>query len=134
VSWPLEPPLRFAFRYLGQRVGDGQCVALADEWLREGYAVGPVYANAVDWAGPKLAALPGWLWVENGPTNYPAAGNVVVWKAYAGHGIGPYGHVAVCQAACAMVLLSVDQNWPTDAPVSLTLHDFAGVAGWWAAP
>lgn len=126
-----ESALSFAFRYLGQRVGDGQCVALCNEWLREGYGLPPVWANAVDWA----AARPrGFAWVDNGPTNYPSSGAIVVWRAYAGHGIGPYGHVAVCLSACSWVLLSVDQNWPTGSQISLTLHDYVGVAGWLIGP
>lgn len=122
-----ETSLAFAFRYIGQFVGDGQCVALCNEWLRERYGLGPVWANAVDWAAARPQGLE---WVDNSPTNYPPAGAVMVWKAYAGHGIGPFGHVAVCLAACSMVLLTVDQNWPAGSPVALVLHDYLGVAGW----
>jgi hypothetical protein len=97
-------------------------------WLvARGYA--EVRANAVDWAGP--ARVAGWHWVANTPNNYPAPGDVVVWRANVAQlGIGSYGHVAVVVSADQFALVVLQQDWPVGAPVALGAQSYVGVAGW----
>lgn len=125
----LESPLAFAYHYAGRYLGDGQCVALVNQWLTEGLGKQAVFLNAVDWA---RAEIPGMTAVLNGPTNFPASGDIVVWHAFSPNGIGPYGHVAVCLAADSMHLVSLDQNWGLPQSVRPVIHDFGGVALWHA--
>jgi hypothetical protein len=104
----------------------GECVDLANLWLLAN-GVPAVRANAADWA----RALAGLGWTRNGPDNFPRQGDIVVWRADVfAHGIGPFGHIAVCLVATPNKLLTVDQDWPVGAPVALTIHDYVGVAGW----
>jgi len=121
--------------YPGRRVTasggiGGQCVDWANVYVMARGAR-PVRRDAAQWAWP--GALAGWSWVENGPDNHPALGDVVVWRPNVPQlSIGPYGHVAVVVAADRMILLTMDQDWPVGSPVALTWHNYAGVAGWWA--
>lgn len=124
--------LEFAAAHLGRRVAapggiGGQCVDLANLWLIS-TGGSAVRANAADW--PRHA-IPGWRWVGNAPANSPPAGAIVVWKANVPVlSVGPYAHIAVAIAADAWTLVTLDQDWPRDAPVALVVHDYTGVAGW----
>lgn len=110
----------------------GQCVDLVNLYVMARGAP-PLRRNAVDWALP--GALLRWSWEPNGPSNFPGAGAVVVWKGnVTAVGTGPYGHIAVVLAADAMTLLSLDQGWPPGAPVGLVWHSYRGVSGWWTPP
>lgn len=125
-------PLDFAWKHIGDVVTapnglGGQCVDLANLWLLEAYGLPHVYADAVNW---RLAHIPGWHWVQNGPTNYPPPGALVVWGPNAPWGIGQAGHIALVLAADANHILTLDQNWPEHAPTSVHLHDYRGVLGW----
>jgi hypothetical protein len=110
----------------------GQCVDLTNVYvMAQGKPA--VRRNAVAWAA--AGAIPGWLWVPNGPRNYPPLGAVVVWKGnVTAIGTGPYGHVAVVMAADPVALLTLDQDWPEGSPVALVWHGYEGVAGWWQQP
>lgn len=124
--------LSFASGTLGHRVTSpgglgGQCVDLVDLYLLQELGKPQVQLNAVDWVGIQI---PGMEWVKNEPNNYPPIGAIVVWGRYAPHAIGVYGHVAVALVADGLYLVSLDQNWPEGAPVSLRMHDYGGVLGW----
>lgn len=126
--------LEFAAAHQGRRVTapggiGGQCVDVANLWLA---ACGgsPVRANAADWPDH---AIPGWVWVPNDPHNAPPPGAIVVWYGNVpAMGIGPYGHIAVALAADMWTLVTLDQDWPPDAPVQLVVHGYTGVHGWFA--
>lgn len=110
----------------------GQCVDIVNVYV-SARGLPLVRLNAADWARP--GTLPGWRWVPNGPANYPALGDVVVWsRDVPALGIGPYGHIAVAMAGDPDRLLSLDQDWPVGSPVALTWHTYKGVAGWWTPP
>lgn len=128
--------LDFILNNLGHRLTaagglGGQCVDGVNVYLHDVFATGPIYANAVDWVH---AALPGWAWVPNGPTNFPPYGAIVVWGPAPQVGVSVFGHVAVALRADAQVLLSVDQHWPEGAPLSVVAHTYPGVRGWWVPP
>jgi hypothetical protein len=109
------------------RGDDASCVDLVNDRLAD-LGLPPVRGNAVDVAGQRVG---GHVWVANNPTNWPSAGDLVVWnRNVTVRGIGEYGHVAIAVAADAMVLLTLDQNWPAGAPAGLIVHDYVGVAGW----
>jgi CHAP domain len=107
----------------------GECVDWSNLYLVEVRGQAAVQANAVDWAGKTIAGM---TWVPNSATNYPKAGAIVVWHSNAGEGIGANGHIAVVLDADAMHLVTCDQNWPEGAPVSVILHPYPGVAGWFS--
>lgn len=127
--------LEFAAARLGKTVQSpgglgGECVDLVELWLM---ARGRprVAGNAVDLL---RNAPPVYKRVENSADNFPSAGDVVVWGQSKAAGTGVYGHCAVCVHADSMWLLTLDQNWPEHAPVSLVLHTYAGVLGWLQSP
>src|SRR5581483_9019661 len=106
--------LRFVSRHQGQRVTapgglGGQCVDLANLYLVDVWAKPEIHANAVDW---QSARIQGMVWEPNAPANHPNRGDIVVWRQYAPHGIGIFGHIAVCLTADGMDLITFDQNWP----------------------
>lgn len=105
----------------------GQCVDLTNLYLVEVWAKAEIHANAVDW---QHAAIGGMTWERNAPANHPPPGAIVVWGPYPPHGIGVFGHIAVCLTADSMDLITFDQNWPDGAPCRFTLHDYGGVVGW----
>lgn len=65
--------------------------------------------------------------INNGSTNYPQRGDVVIWKEYPGN---PYGHVGVADTADANSFVSYDQNWPVGSPVHPQPHNYDHVLGW----
>jgi hypothetical protein len=110
----------------------GQCVDLCNVYIMA-RGKPAVRRNALDWAA--AGAIAGWTWVPNSPTNHPALGDVVVWRANVpAVGVGQYGHVALCLAADPMAILTLDQDWPAGAAVGVVWHRYDGVAGWWVAP
>lgn len=105
----------------------GQCVDLANLWVVEELHAEPLRLNARDWA---TAIVPASVWTPNSATNFPAPGDIVVWRPYPPLDIGVFGHIAVCLLADALRLITIDQDWPIGAPVKLTVHSYQGVAGW----
>ena len=105
----------------------GQCVDLANEYLIEERHQPKVWADAAQW---RFATIPGMVWVQNTPTNYPSIGSLVVWGMYQPHEIGPAGHIAVVLVADPMELCKFDQNWPEGTPCEMQIHDYGGVLGW----
>lgn len=102
----------------------GQCVGLIELWYeRNGLPAVP--GNAKD----LLADADGKVFraTINGPVNYPAPGDVVVWGATWGSG---YGHCAVVLAANSNRLVVFEQNDPEGAPCLVATHGYGGVLGW----
>lgn len=125
-------PLDFAWKHVGDVLTapgglGGECVDLANLWLLEAFRLPHVFANAKDW---EFAAIKGFSWVRNTPTNVPSAGDLVVWGPEPAWGIGANGHIALCLVADVNHLLSLDQNWPEKSPVAVKFHDYRGVLGW----
>lgn len=128
--------LHFLLSHLHQRVQapggiGGQCVDVCNLYLLQVWAQPPVRANAIDWRAAKVA---GWQWVENGPTNYPPQGAIVVWCEDAAVGTGPYGDVAIAIDADAQEMLVYGQNWPEGAGCEFRANTFQGVSGWLMPP
>lgn len=105
----------------------GQCVDLTNVWLAEVRALRPLRLNAKDWA---TVAVFGHVWTPNTAVNFPSPGDIVVWHPYPPYGIGVFGHIAICVAADAAHLITIDQDWPLNAPTGIVVHTYAGVAGW----
>lgn len=105
-----------------------QCTDLVEVYIQRCHSLPPIPGNGGDF----YANAPGALWTKtpNGPFNYPDPGDIVCWGISPAMGIGAAGHVGVCVMADDMHLISLDQNWPVGAPVSLVLHSFVGVQGW----
>jgi hypothetical protein len=125
-------PLDFLAKYIGAYLtapgGDGgQCVDLVNLYIQMAHGTPHQFKNAIDWAG---LAIPGWRWVSNSQSNFPKAGDLVVWGENAAIGTGPNGHIAVALAADSMHLLSMDQNWPDGSPTAMQLHSYIAVLGW----
>ena len=110
-------PLDFAWRHIGDVVTapgglGGECVDLANLWLMEGYGLGHVWANAVQWQYAKIRHF---TWEPNTPMNMPIPGSLVVWQQQADWHIGPNGHIAMALSASRLYLVTFDQNWPEGA-------------------
>jgi hypothetical protein len=123
-------------RFISDHLGDtvtapggigGQCVDLTNVYLIEERRLTPLRLNARDWAKVTIANA---HWVPNAASNFPSAGDIVVWHPYPPFGIGVFGHIAVAVAADDMHLITVDQDWPIGAPCSIVRHTYGGVAGW----
>lgn len=124
--------LQFVSANLGKHVQSpgglgGQCVDLTNLYLMDVVVSPQVHANAVDWRNAKITEM---HWVDNTPANNPPFGAIVVWQEYAPHGIGVNGHIAIVVQSDENSLVTCDQNWLDNAPVSLVLHDYGGVLGW----
>lgn len=118
--------------YLGQRVTapgglGGECVDWANLYLVDVCGHSPVRANAIDWPHTEIT---GFLWISNSPTNYPSAGDLVVWGEQWTIGVGAFGHIAVVLLADRFFLVTTDQNWPDGSPVTAHAHSYLGVLGW----
>lgn len=109
----------------------GECVDAVNVYLVDVWAHDPIHLNAIDWGH---ALLSGWAWEPNGPLNSPPFGAIVVWGAAPAVGITAFGHVAVNLLANSLTLLTMDQNWPAGAPLTLVVHSYVGVLGWWTPP
>lgn len=149
--------LRFLLKHMDHAAlypsgGGGSCVDLANLYLWECYALPAVRLNAADWAH---ALIPGFVWVANGPWNYPPQGAIVVWgqnpaigtgnlsESTTHHmtrgqnpaiGTGPYGHVALAVDSDSVEFLSFDQNWPAGHVAAFVSHSYTGVLGWHCPP
>ena len=108
-----------------------QCVDLMRQYIKEVLglppyeAVPPVtYAKYIyDKANPKYFEK-----ILNGKLNYPANGDIVVWKPYP-FVIGWAGHVAINITGAPMNFISFDQNYQIRS-CHRQLHSFKGVIGW----
>jgi surface antigen len=122
--------LDFVQEYLGvANTGDnapnaGQCVGLIEVWLDKNLKP-HVWGNAVDLMAN--APLTSYKVTPNGPTNFPAAGNILCWGSSWG---GGDGHCAVVLAANAAQVVVFEQNDPDGSPPIVATHDYSGVAGW----
>jgi hypothetical protein len=67
--------------------------------------------------------------VLNSPTNAPKKGDIVFFGTYP-FLYGLSGHVAVCESADQMNLLTFDQNYPTGTPCHFQKHSYKGCLGW----
>lgn len=105
-----------------------QCMDLYQQFNHE--VVGAVTVPSATAAGvvtnyPKN----NYVYIANGPTNFPFLGDVVIWKV---SNILPLGHIGVCIAADPLHVLSFDQNWPIGHAPWLVNHNYNSppVAGW----
>ena len=118
---------------LGRRLSvdapGGQCMDLVQDYVTRVYGMGHLPGNAVDQPREAIWRL-GWLWVPNGPNNFPPPGAVVVWGMNGRVGTSVYGHIAVALTADSMHILSIDENWPAGSPASFVWHSYDGVMGW----
>lgn len=105
----------------------GQCVDAADDYLARVYGLQPVRLNAIDWYRVGVA---GFAKTANTPTNYPDAGDLVVWGQSLPIGTTENGHIAICIAADSVKLLTLDQNWAGQQRCRVYEHDYRGVIGW----
>jgi hypothetical protein len=122
--------LEFMQAYLGKpstgtnAANSGQCVGLIEVWAA---------ANKKTWIGGNArdllvnAKIPDYRVIWNTPTNYPKAGDIVVWGPSWGAG---YGHTAIVVAATSMYLVTFEQNDPTGSPPIVSTHNYSGVQGW----
>ncbi len=108
----------------------GQCVSVAETWAMDylglhGFTVATAI-QIIDQAGS------GYTRVDNGPTNFPPPGAIVVFHqdSAPAEGTGPAGHVDVCISADANSFVGFDQNWPPGSPCHKVTHDYAAVTGW----
>jgi hypothetical protein len=67
--------------------------------------------------------------VLNSPYNAPKKGDIVFFGTYL-FLYGLSGHVAVCESADSMNLLTFDQNYPTGTPCHFQKHSYKGCLGW----
>jgi hypothetical protein len=108
--------------------GDGgQCVDLAVLWAQAN-KLPRVWGDAAQWV--KMYDPHLWQRVWNTPHNSPPAGALIVWHKEPAVAVGDAGHIAVCVAATAYTILSVDQNWPEGSGVHYQNHGYHGVVGW----
>jgi len=61
---------------------------------------------------------------KNTPLYIPPRGSIAVWNNKVG---GGFGHNAIVLSASLMRFTSLDQNWPTGAPVSVVRHTYRHV-------
>lgn len=115
---------QFVTTNLGQRVGDGQCVALIEAWL-DALGKPRIGGNAKDLLD--IAPTASYAIFRNNPTNFPMAGDIVVWDGSWGAG---YGHTGVVCYANVMHLVVFEQNDPYGSGCLVATHDYSGVAGW----
>jgi hypothetical protein len=108
-----------------------QCVDVPNNWAVH-IGIQESYGNAKD-----LDYSHDCDWIDNGPSNHPMPGDIVIWKGYPAD--PAYGHVAVALHGCTDLRLRCEsQNWPdfsnchavifgTQPP---TGDGYQGVAGW----
>lgn len=65
-------------------------------------------------------------YIPNTPNGTPPMGAIVVF----GIGVGPAGHVSVCQKSDTNSLTSTDQNWNGHKYVEYIIHPYDNVLGW----
>lgn len=109
-------------------IGSAQCVDLINDYVAAVLVQPHIPGNAIDlYANAPIAF---YAKTPNGPSNFPQAGAVVVWDETPELSIGPYGHTALALLADSQRLVSLDQDWPPGAAVSVVVHDYRGVHGW----
>lgn len=122
--------LDFISRYLGKgntgtnSVNSGQCVGLVEVWV-DTITHPRIAGNAKDLlanADPQHYTI-----VQNGPSNFPPPGAIVVWGPSWGEG---YGHCAVAVAGSPLQLVVFEQNDPAGYPPLVATHSYSGVLGW----
>lgn len=59
--------------------------------------------------------------VANTPSNFPVAGDIIVWK---------WPHVGIVISADANQVTVLEQNDPTDSNCHIKTYDYSGVIGW----
>lgn len=119
----------FVAKYIGQRVEfDGmyeyQCVDLVQLYNKEVIGAPPLSGNAKDYAAN--TRLNHYEYQYNHWYYIPPKGSIGVWNEKVGDG---FGHVAIVLEASLMKFRSLDQNWPTGAPVSEVEHTYTNVVG-----
>lgn len=119
----------FIAKYKGKQVeADGaylyQCVDLIKLYCKEVLNTPVIMGNAIDYTkNPQSAHFEyfvNYLWY------IPPRGSIAVWNHNVGAGLG---HVAIVLNATLMKFISLDQNWPTGAPVTELQHEYKNVAG-----
>jgi hypothetical protein len=119
----------FVNKYNGKGIDfDGyygfQCMDLAHQYAVEvvGKDFAPAPAAKDVWAqNPE-----GYDKISNTPDNAPQKGDIIIW----GVGVGPFGHIAICDDATELSFISFDQNWPINSLCHLQNHNYNGVLGW----
>src|SRR5579859_987414 len=80
---PMARLLSFTLRYENALAippggAGGSCVDLVNMYRAFCYGEPHVWSDAVGWAA---LSLPGWTWIANTASNFPAPGDIVVWGA-----------------------------------------------------
>lgn len=107
----------------------GQCVGLVSLW-QDNLGAPHEYGNAKDLLNDADTAL--FDVIENSPTDFPVAGDIIVWGDTWGNGVG---HCAIDVTADVNSFTSFEQNDatgvdPNGACEVLTHPDYSGVLGW----
>ena len=117
----------FVQKYSGEKVEfdgkyDFQCVDLVQFYQRD-VLRGPTFSgNAKDYARNQH---PGHFTLhKNTPWYIPPRGSIAIWTEKVG---GGFGHNAIVLSASLMRFTSLDQNWPTGAPVTQVRHSYRHV-------
>jgi len=119
----------FVTKYKGQKIEfDGkyefQCVDLTKLYNKEVIAAPTLMGNAIDYLNNPL---PAFYEFKTNPLWYiPPRGAIAIWNNKVG---GGFGHVAIILSASLLQFRSLDQNWPTGAPVTEVDHVYKDVAG-----
>lgn len=108
---------------LGANPSGAQCVNVPNTWWAT-RAVSNLFGDARDWYGQSTTSL---QWHVMSSRLRPRVGDVAVWVP--GGEVSDFGHVSVVMWDYGAKVLSLDQDWPTGAPVSYVLHDREVLAG-----
>ena len=119
---------QFVKKHKGKKVEfdgkyDYQCVDLVQFYQRD-VLNGPRFSgNAKDYCRNQHPSH--YKLHKNDPWYIPPRGSIAVWNTNVG---GGFGHNAVVLGASLMRFTSLDQNWPTGAPVSVVRHTYRHVS------
>jgi hypothetical protein len=102
----------------------GQCVGLIEVWV-DTLKLPHIWGNAADLLSNADKAMFGRI--DNTPTNYPLAGDIVVWGTSWGEG---FGHTGVCVTGNVLIMSIFQQNDPQGSGAHLKAYTYAGVLGW----
>ena len=117
----------FVAKHKGEKVEfdgkyDFQCVDLVQFYQRDVLG-GPRFSgNAKDYARNQHPSH--FILRKNTPWYIPPRGAIAVWTSKVG---GGFGHNAIVLASSLMRFTSLDQNWPTGAPVTEVTHSYRHV-------
>lgn len=106
------------------QVNRGQCVGLVEVWI-DSLGLPHVWGNAADLLDNADEAH--YQVVHNLPTNFPVAGDIVVWGSSWGSG---YGHTGICVSGAVMSFVAFEQNDPAGSYPHEKTYSYAGVIGW----